>query len=321
MAAFNRRKVLAGATALTASALISNGASPPAHASAPLSGKQAASFYRMKVGDFEVTMVSDGVTTIKLPDNFVRNAKKDEVNEALEDAYLPEDQLSNQYTPTVVNTGKNLVLFDTGRGASGQLQANLTAAGIDPKSIDTVIISHFHGDHIAGLHGANQLVYPNAEIMVPAAEWSFWMDEAKMNAAPEAARGAFQNARKVFQPLAEKVMKYEANKELVPGITSISTPGHSPGHTSFAVTSGKDRLLLQVDISIMPYLFVRNPGWHVAFDMDPQQAEATRRKFYDMAAADRVLVAGYHWPFPAVGHIEKDGDGYRLHPVTWMPTL
>ncbi|MEX0590801.1 MAG: MBL fold metallo-hydrolase [Xanthobacteraceae bacterium] len=322
MTQLNRRTLLTGAGALTATALAPASMMTQARAAAPAAGKQAASFYRYKIGTFEVTSVSDGVTPFALPDNLVRNAKKEEVNAALEAAFLPKDQLANQYTPVVVNTGTKLVVLDTGRGPSGQYHANLAAAGIDPKAVDTVIISHFHGDHIGGLRGADQAVmFPNAEIMVPAAEWAHWMDDAKMNAAPEAARGGFQNVRRIFGPIADKLTKYESNKELVPGITSIATPGHTPGHTSFAVNSGNGRLIVQADVSIMPYLFVRNPGWHVVFDTDPQLAEASRRKLYDMVAADRTLITGYHWPFPATGYIEKDGNGYRLHPMLWSPTL
>lgn len=322
MKLLDRRTVLAGSTALAAAGLAGTLPAVPARAAAPMTGTQAPGFYRYKLGDFEVTAVSDGVVTMPLADNFVRNAPKDEVNAALQAAFLPTDRLSNQYTPIVVNTGARLIALDTGRGPNGRYLANLAAAGIDPKAVDVVLISHFHGDHIGGLRAADQsLVFPNAEIMVPAAEWAHWMDDAKMNAAPEAARGAFQNVRRIFGPIADKVTRFEPGKELVPGISGLATPGHTPGHTAFDITSGSGRLIFQGDVSIMSYLFVRNPGWHVAFDLDPQQAEATRRKLYDMIAAERILVTGYHWPFPAAGHLEIDGNGYLLHPVVWMPTL
>lgn len=327
----DRRTLLKGATALSATAIAPAAGFRPAQAAAPAVGKQAPAYYRYKIGDFEVTAVSDGVARFPLPDNFITNAKKEEVNAALEAAFLPKDQLANQFTPTVVNTGSKLVAIDTGngvgafeksKGAQGQYHSNLAAAGIDTKSVDTVIISHFHPDHISGLRNAdNSLAFPNAEVMVPATEWAFWMDDARMNSAPDAMKGLFQLIRQTFGPIADKVTKYEAGKELAPGITAVATPGHTPGHTSFAVASGNGRLLIQSDVSIMPYLFVRNPGWHVRFDMDPKQAEETRRKIYDMAAAEKMLISGYHWPFPAAGHVEKDNNGYRVHPMIMMPAL
>jgi glyoxylase-like metal-dependent hydrolase (beta-lactamase superfamily II) len=319
----NRRTLLATASAVGAAAAIGMPAlTTAALAQTAQSGKQAPSFYRYKVGSFEVTAISDGSNSFKLADNFVRNAKRDEVEAALKAAFLPTDQLTNQYTPVVVNTGSKLIAIDTGRGPAGEYLANLKAAGIDPKAVNTVIISHFHGDHIGGLRDKEQnLVFPNAEIMIPAAEWTHWMDDAKMNAAPEAARGAWQNVRRVFGSIADKLTRFDAGKEVSSGIKSIATPGHTPGHTSFDITSGDGRLIYQGDASIMPYFFVRNPGWHVMFDSDPQQAEATRRKLFDMVAAERALITGYHWPFPAAGNIEKDGSGYRLHPSVWIPTL
>ena len=115
--------------------------------------------------------------------------------------------------------------------------------------------------------------------------------------------------------------QFEAGKELAPGITSIATPGHTPGHVSFAVQSGSGKLLVQSDVTNIPALFVRNPDWHVTFDNDPALAQTTRHKFYDMAAAEKTLVAGYHFSFPSVGYIEKDGAGYRLVPAPWNPSI
>jgi glyoxylase-like metal-dependent hydrolase (beta-lactamase superfamily II) len=318
-----RRTLLTTASAAAAAAAIGMPAmTPQAFAQTAPAGKQAPSFYRYKVGSFEVTAVSDGSNTFKLADTFVRNASRDDVNAALRAAFLPTDQLTNQYTPVVVNTGSRLIAIDAGRGPSGEYLANLAAAGIDPKAINTVIISHFHGDHIGGLRDKEQnLVFPNAEIMVPAAEWAHWMDDTKMNATPEATRGDWQNVRRIFGSIAGKITRFDADKEITPGIKSIATPGHTPGHTSFDIASGNGRLIYQGDVSIMSYFFVRNPGWHVAFDTDPQLAEATRRKLYEMVAADRLLITGYHWPFPAAGNLEKEGNGYRLHPTVWTPTL
>lgn len=323
----NRRTLLTTASAASAAAMLGTSSTlSTATAQTAPAGTQAPAFYRYKVGSFEVTSANDGVNRFPLPDTFVRNAKKEEVQEALADAYLPTDVMTIWFNPTLINTGSRLILIDTGmgepKGPVGHLRNNLSAAGIDAKAIDTVVISHFHGDHINGIrNGANELNFPNAEIMVPTVEWDFWMSDDNMNKAPEAMKGAFGNVRRVFKGLEDKVKKYNADQEIAPGLTTIATYGHTPGHISYALANGNDRVLIQSDVTNNPHLFVKNPGWHVQFDMNGPEAEATRRKFYDMAAADKLLVAGFHFPFPATGYVEKVGTGYRLVPVSWNPAL
>jgi glyoxylase-like metal-dependent hydrolase (beta-lactamase superfamily II) len=304
-----RRSVITGTVAVGTTALASMGRQSPARAAAPLAGKQAPGWYRYKVGSFEITVVTDGNRPTPLPDNIVKNAQKDAVLAAVASLTPGVDAKPPfPFNPVVVNTGQKLVAIDTGfgpgmyeqsKGAIGQYQTNLAAAGIDPKAVDVVIISHFHGDHIGGLIGADSKpLFPNAEIMVPKAEWDYWMDDGN------------------------KVTPYESNKELVSGITSIFTPGHTLGHTSHIVASGSDRLMVQADVTAgLGLVFARNPGWHVAADMDGPLAEQSRRKLYDMVAADKLVVQGYHFPFPAVGYVEKDGSGYRVTPVFWNTAL
>jgi glyoxylase-like metal-dependent hydrolase (beta-lactamase superfamily II) len=268
-----------------------------------------------------------------VPDNFVGNVSKDELGKALTAAYLPPDSMATPYNPIVVNTGSKLVLIDTGtgeaahtqsKGATGQLMTNLAAAGIDAKAIDAVIISHYHGDHVNGLLKAdNSLAFPNAEILVPAAEHKFWMDDGEMSRAPAGRmEGLFKNNRRVF---AGEVMKrlrtYEEGKEVVPGITAVGTHGHSAGHNSHIVASGSGKVYVQADVTHVPFLFARNPGWHAMYDQDPAMAEATRRKVYDMLVAERMLVQGFHYPFPSHAYVEKSGTGYREIPVPWNPTI
>jgi glyoxylase-like metal-dependent hydrolase (beta-lactamase superfamily II) len=326
----SRRHALAGAAALAVSPLLRG---MPAQAAAPLADKQAPSFYRYKIGDAQVNAISDGVNTFPLGDAFVSNAKKDEVNAALEKAFLPKDKMSIHFAPLVINTGGKLVVVDTGNGPGafasskgnvGQFAGNMAAAGLDAKAVDMVVISHFHGDHINGLLTAdNQPAFPNAEVMVPAAEWKYFMDDGEMSRAPnERMQGVFKNARRVFEAgLNKKVTPYEWGKDVAPGLFAVETIGHTPGHTSFILSSGSDKVFIQSDVTNHPALFVTNPGWHLMFDQDAALAEKTRRKVYDMLVADKMRVQGFHYPFPANGFVEKDGNGYRLVPAPWSPVI
>jgi glyoxylase-like metal-dependent hydrolase (beta-lactamase superfamily II) len=326
------RRALLGGTA-AAGAALSFGFDHAARAAAPLAGKQNAGFYRYKVGDFEVTVVTDGVSRFKLPDTFVANVKADEVKNALAAAHMDREIFNNTYTPIVVNTGSKLVLIDTGmgeagfaqsKGAFGQTKDNMAAAGLKPENIDTVIISHYHGDHVNGLVKAdNSPAYPNAEILVPAVEHKFWMDDGEMSRAGSGRmEGLFKNNRRVFNAeVLKRVRTYEWGKEVVPGITAVDTSGHSFGHTSLVVQSGNSKVFVQGDVTHVPYLFARNPGWHLMFDQDPNKAEATRRKTYDMLASEKMMVQGFHYPFPAHAYIEKTATGYRETMVPWNAAI
>jgi glyoxylase-like metal-dependent hydrolase (beta-lactamase superfamily II) len=232
----------------------------------------------------------------------------------------------------VVNTGSKLIVIDTGtgeanfersKGNAGQFQNNLKASGIDRNAVDMVVISHFHGDHINGLVTADDKpAFANAEILVPATEWKYFMDDGEMSRAPAGRmEGVFKNARRVFDALGRKVTPYEAGKEVAPGVMPVATYGHSAGHTSHVISSGSGKVFVQADVTNLPHLFVRNPGWHATFDQDPNMAEATRRKVYDMLAAEKMMVQGFHYPFPAVAFVEKTPTGYREIPVAWNSSL
>lgn len=280
--------------------------------------------YRYAVGEVTVTAIPDGVRSFPLPDALVRNASRDEVNAALKAAFLPQDELTIYFNPLLLEIAGRRILVDTGYGPQpepspiGRLQATLPAIGIAPETIDTVVISHFHGDHINGLLGPDgTAAFPNAEILVPEHEWSFWTDANHASHAPEGQKAAFANVSRVFDAVAERVFRYNWEQEIAPGLTAIGTPGHTPGHTSFMLESGKDQLFIQSDLTNTPFLFARNPGWHVVYDMDPVQAEASRRRMLAHVAAERILVAGFHYPFPGAAHLEADGDGYRFVPVPW----
>jgi glyoxylase-like metal-dependent hydrolase (beta-lactamase superfamily II) len=304
-----------------------------AQAAAAATGQQAPGWYRYKVGSIEVTVATDGVNRFKFPDGFVANQSREQVNAALAAAYLQPapDMIAIPYCPCAINTGSRLVVIDTGtgeanlknsKGAAGQFQSNLKAAGIDRNQVNVVVISHIHADHINGLLTADgKPAFPNAEIMVPAPEWKFFIDDGEMSrqSSPRM-KGVFAGFRRVFDALGRKVTQYEAGKEIVPGITSVATHGHTPGHMSHIVSSGNSKVYIQADVTNLP-IFVRNPGWHLMFDQDAKMAEETRRKVYDMLVAEKMMVQGFHYPFPALAHIEKGGSGYREIPVPWSPVL
>ncbi len=320
MPALTRRALLAG-TALTAiGADAAAAATPPA-------GKQAAAIYRYKIGSYELTALYDGIWYRPITDTFIRNAPFAEVEHALDAAFMPHDKLATPFTALVVNTGSKLVLIDTGTGgqispSAGELRDNLMAAGIDPNAVDQIVISHFHPDHINGIKDKdNRLIFPNAEIMVPAPEWAFWMDDANLNAAPADLKPTFLNQRRIFADIKNQVTQYQPGKEVTPGIVTLPAPGHTPGHTVFAIHSGNQSLLVLSDTAQHPAVFARHPNWQAAFDVDGPGAVATRKKIFDRAAADRMLITGYHFPFPACGHLIKTATGYEHVPIEWQPNL
>jgi glyoxylase-like metal-dependent hydrolase (beta-lactamase superfamily II) len=322
MPTFTRRTFLAGSAIAAVSA-----SADPAAAAAPSTDRETPGIYRYRIGTFELTALYDGIWYRPINDAFIRNAPFAEVEHALADAFMPADKLATPFTTLIVNTGKKLVLLDTGTGgqiapSAGVLRDNLAAAGIDPKAVDQIVISHFHPDHINGIKDKdNDLVFPNAEIMVPAAEWAFWMDDANMNAAEGALKLTFRNQRRIFADIAKRVVRFEPGAEVAPGVVTLPAPGHTPGHTVFAIHSADQSLMVLSDTAQHPAVFARHPDWQAAFDIDGDVAVATRKKLFDRAAADRMLVTGYHFPFPACGHLIKTATGYEHVPVEWQPTL
>ena len=318
-----RRAAIGGAIGAALAATTT--AVTPTQAQAQTARPAPAGWYRFKIGDIEVTAINDGFFR-RPTEGFVRNANDAEVKQALADAFLPQDQVFIPFTTLAVNAGGKLVLLDTGTGdmgppTAGTWLANFRAAGFDPANVDLILISHFHGDHINGLRLKDGTArFPKAQVMVPAAEWAFWMDDAKAAGAPDALKGNFANSRRVFGPMAKDVTQFEWGKEPVTGITTIAAPGHTPGHTAFVIHSGNARLIAMSDTTNNPVLFVRNPDWAAVFDMDAAQAVQTRRRMLDMAAADRLQTSFYHAAFPATGFIAREGSGFRMVPKSWNPS-
>jgi len=327
---FTRRQALAGAAAFATTPPWSAGA---AQAAAPVADKQAPSYYRYKVGDIQVTVIADGRFTFPLEDSLIPNATKEEVSAALETAFLPRDVFTIYFAPLLINSGGKLVVIDTGNGPVGKVNSkgtnglfadNLAAAGVDAAAVDMVVISHFHTDHVNGLLKADGTpAFPNAEVLVPATEWKYWMDDGEMSRAPAGRmQGLFKNNRNIFDAaLKRKVTPYEWGKEVAPGLLAVETIGHTPGHTSYVLSSGAARVFIQSDVTNNPNPFATHPGWHGFFDRDADLAESTRRRVYDMVVAEKLQLQGFHYPFPGLAHLEKDGSGYRVIPAPWNPTI
>lgn len=318
----DRRDLLVASTAALAAPALVAAAATPAAAAVPFSGRQAPGFYRFRLGELEVTIINDGFNRRPNPgEGFVRNADRAAVEAALARAFLPTGHLDITYNIPVVNTGREVILFDAGTGGllaatAGTMWDNLAAAGIAPEAVTKIVFTHFHGDHVSGLVTREGTArFPNAELIVPEAEWVFWMGDR----APQQPAAM---AKSRFAPYpAERIRRVASDAEVLPGVRGVPTHGHTPGHTSWLVSAGEASLLVLGDVTNHPAINVRNPGWHIVFDMDPVAAEATRRRLFDRLAADRTLIAGYHWPFPGLGYVRKEGEGYEMVAREWSSAV
>jgi len=273
--------------------------------------------------------VFDGFNPRQNPgQGMVANQSQETVERALRDALLSTERLDNPFTVTFLDTGKQLIAFDTGTGdgqlspTSGLLDHNMEAAGIDPAKVSQVLVSHFHADHITGLTTRdNAVVFPNAEIAVPAVEWAFWTDEANSGKVPAFQRGTFANVRRRFAPYQARLRQFAWDTEVVPGVRAVAAPGHTPGHTVFQVADGAAQLFVMADTSSRPELFLRYPGWHSGFDIDGPMASESRRRIFGRVAAERARITAYHFPFPANGYVASWGEGFRFVPADWSSTV
>ncbi len=276
---------------------------------------------RTEIGSTIVTSLSDGSATMPLDESFVPGVPLAQVQQALTDAGLGSASITIPFTAFLIERRDRRMLLDTGNGrfgapGSGLLLANLRDAGIDPASIHDVLITHFHGDHINGLRDADgKLAFPNATIHVPQPEWDWWMDDARMLAAPAAMRGAFETTRRVFGPIGADVRRFTPGADALPGIASIPAYGHTPGHTGFGFEDGGHRFAYLGDVTNVAALFLRHPDWAVRFDMAPDVARRTRRSLLDQAVAGNWVVAGFHWPGSAMGRVARRGNGYEFAPL------
>ena len=288
---------------------------------------QAPGFYRFKVGAFTVTTVHDGFFARSL-EGFVRNAPLADVQAVLRDAFLPQDRLVIPFTVTFLDTGRDLVVFDSGNGVTapgatnGRMISNMRAAGIDPARVTRVVMSHFHGDHVNGLLNAEgAAAFPNAEVIVPEAEIAWWGDATNETRSPEGQRATFANSARRLAPYAARLRRIGPDAEVVSGVRSVAAYGHTPGHTCYHVADGADQMMFVADTTNRPELLARRPEFHIIFDFDAVAAEATRRRIYDRVATDRIRITGYHFPFPANGFLAKEGSGYRFVAADWSGAI
>jgi glyoxylase-like metal-dependent hydrolase (beta-lactamase superfamily II) len=313
-----RDVVLRGATALA----VFGTTSPVTLIGSAHAQKAPVGFAKFKVGSIEVTTIYDGIWEKAHDPAFIKNASVDETKAALKAAGATDAHVPIPFTVTLVKMGGKTIMFDSGTGAqvsplAGKFTENLKAAGIEPASISTILVTHFHPDHIFGLMAkeTNAQVFPNAEIIVPSAEYAFWTDPATIGKLPEARQGLAKRIQATF-PTWKNVKQAAAEAEVVPGIKAIAAHGHTPGHTAYVMGSGANILMVLSDTSNIPALFMKNPGWHAQFDADAAMAEASRKKMFDRAIADKAIVTGYHYGMPGAGTVAKDGNGYALVPVS-----
>jgi glyoxylase-like metal-dependent hydrolase (beta-lactamase superfamily II) len=317
----NRRTMLRGAGAIAAAPLAAALLGRPAHAAAPLLGATKPTFARYRLGDFELTMLADSDVFIDGPYPLIgANAGREDVEQLMRDNLLPASRYQPGFTPMLLNTGKELLIFDTGNGSNGfvprpeggWLAAQLAAAGTEPEAIDVVVLSHGHSDHVGGIIEAGQPLFPNARYVIAATEYDFWSGKNKLSDELEKYAGPF---RTNLVPLAGKVSFLKPGEDVVTGVRSLAAPGHTPGHLAFIIESGGRSLLFWGDCAHHQVASLARPDWDCVFDVDKRQAAETRKQIYDLAASERLPVAGYHMPFPSLGYVERlPASGYR-----WLP--
>ena len=292
-------------------------------AEAPMAKSQAPGWYRMKLGAFEVTALSDGTVTLPV-DKLLSNVKPATVEQLLARSYLkaPLETSVNGY---LINTGAKLVLIDVGAAGLfgptlGKLVANLKASGYTPEQVDEIYITHMHPDHVGGLMEGGKMAFPNATVRAHVKEGEFWLSQANLDKAPADNKSFFQGAMASLNPYvaAGKLKPFDGETELVPGIRAIPATGHTPGHTIYAVESQGNKLVVWGDLMHVAAVQFVQPSVTIAFDSDPKAAAPARIKNYADAAKKGYFVAVAHVSFPGIGQLRADGKGYDWVPANYV---
>ena len=294
----------------------------PGLAAAPMAKTNAPAFYRIMLGDFEVTVVGDGTTELPV-DTLLQNTTKEKVDAALAKRHL-KSPLETSFDAFLINTGSKLVLVDSGAGTLfgptlGKLLANLKASGYQPEQVDEIYITHMHPDHVGGLSADGKAVFPNAIVRADKKEADYWLSDANAAKAPEQLKGFFQGAKAMLTPYvsAGKFKPFEGAAELAPGIKAVPSAGHTPGHTAYIVESKGQKLVLVGDMIHVAAVQFAEPGVVIGFDTDTKSAEAVREKEFAEAAKDGYLLGAAHLPFPGLGHLAQEGKGFEWIPVNY----
>lgn len=301
----SRRAALSGAAALPLTAGMGSGAM----AQVAQKGAQVPRVNRVMLGDFEVSALMAGTATREEPHKiFGLNVDDETFAEVSDEANIPTDKAQFFFTPTLVNTGNELILFDTGLNPDG-IVAAVEAAGYGADDVTHLVITHMHGDHVGGLTGGSGPTFANAQHVTGQAEFDHWQGAESETFANKVA------------PLADQFSFIGDGDAVASGVTAMSTPGHTPGHMGFMLESGGKQLMLIADVANHYVWSLAHPDWEVSFDTDKAQAAATRRKVLDMLSADKVPFIGYHMPFPALGYVETRGDGFQYVPHSYQLML
>jgi glyoxylase-like metal-dependent hydrolase (beta-lactamase superfamily II) len=293
-----------------------------AEGGAPQLKTQAPGYYRMMLGDIEITALSDGTFPMDAG-KILANITPKQLDADLRRSFLKEP-IEMSVNAFLVNTGSKLVLIDTGCGilfgpSVGKLIANLKASGYRPEQVDEIYITHMHGDHVGGLSADGKPVYPNAVVRASQQEADFWLSKAHMEAAPADAKESYQGAMNMLNPYvaAGKFKPFSGDTELVPGVSAVPSPGHTAGHTLYIVESKGQKLVLWGDLMHVAAVQFADPSVTIHFDTDSAMAAAQRKKVFGDAAEHEYWVGGAHLAFPGIGHLRAAGTGYTYAPANY----